>query len=501
MKKNNQQLSFFSWQIIVFFFLALFLYFQPVVDTDLGWHLAVGRYVWENHAAPQKDLFSFSQPDYPYVYHSWLTELGLFLVNRLWGLWGITFFYSSLAAIGFCLLFLLTRSRLEKTSFAWLILFLVPLTAWIIGQRTQIITFVGLALLYSLLSGNFWQPRNLWKIPLIFLFWANLHGGFILGLSFLGLNVFLEALSLVRKPDQISKNKRKLLFLFSLIFLSVFSCLVTPYGLRSFWQAKMMLSNQFISQVNLDWLPLFSRMTQSMFFGVLLYFFLLLVFSNKNIHPKEKFFSSLFFLFALVSRRFALPFMVIIISPLISVFAFWWGKINLKFSLSTFPLFLALFVFSLSLFGVSLEHLWQTQMAYSSEEFYAKLIPSPFTYPYEAVGFMKENGVPSRLFNDFNWGGYLIWHFPSHRFFADGRMDNFFVNGRPFIENYWQIINLKTGWQEEIKKYQINGFLIARNWPLVAALKLDSQWQVALESEDSILFLPKQGIDKTLNSH
>lgn len=37
---------------------------RTVADSDTGWHLATGRYVWEHHTIPST-AFAFSDTDYP----------------------------------------------------------------------------------------------------------------------------------------------------------------------------------------------------------------------------------------------------------------------------------------------------------------------------------------------------------------------------------------------------------------------------------------------------
>lgn len=45
------------------------------------------------------------------------------------------------------------------------------------------------------------------------------------------------------------------------------------------------------------------------------------------------------------------------------------------------------------------------------------------TYPAKAVQFIIENRLEGRLFNEYNWGGYIIWRlYPQQRVFIDGRV-------------------------------------------------------------------------------
>jgi hypothetical protein len=45
------------------------------------------------------------------------------------------------------------------------------------------------------------------------------------------------------------------------------------------------------------------------------------------------------------------------------------------------------------------------------------------TMPVDAVAFIKQKSPPGRLFNSYNWGGYLLWELPEYPVFIDGRTD------------------------------------------------------------------------------
>jgi hypothetical protein len=125
-------------------FTSIFL-LSAVVESDLGFHLETGRYIAQNHHVPPTDLFSFTVPDYPYINHSWLTELLLWLSFDRFGLWGLSFFYTVLLSAAF---YILTKSSaIPKKHFAHVIIvliLLIPLCVKIINFRTQIVTFLFL---------------------------------------------------------------------------------------------------------------------------------------------------------------------------------------------------------------------------------------------------------------------------------------------------------------------------------------------------------------------
>src|SRR3972149_4366923 len=83
--------------LIFLFWAAVFvLCIKVVIDTDFGWHLRIGEIIFSTKSIPNSDIFSFSLPDYPYVYHSWLGELLIYIFYKLGGFWGVSLFFAAI---------------------------------------------------------------------------------------------------------------------------------------------------------------------------------------------------------------------------------------------------------------------------------------------------------------------------------------------------------------------------------------------------------------------
>jgi hypothetical protein len=48
---------------------------------------------------------------------------------------------------------------------------------------------------------------------------------------------------------------------------------------------------------------------------------------------------------------------------------------------------------------------------------------------------MKANAIQGRLFQDWDWGSYLIWNMPEMKVFIDSRGEPYGPNG--VFKNYW----------------------------------------------------------------
>jgi hypothetical protein len=154
-------------------------------DPDTYWHIVVGRWILAHHAVPHVDPFSYSMAGAPWVPHEWLAET---VFAPLYDRWGWNGLVVATAASFAATLAILTRALLR-----WL----EPIhalagvaTAWGLAlshllARPHILTLPIMVLWFAALVEA--RERNrappLWLAALMTL-WANLHGGYALGLAF-----------------------------------------------------------------------------------------------------------------------------------------------------------------------------------------------------------------------------------------------------------------------------------------------------------------------------
>ncbi|HVY58558.1 MAG TPA: hypothetical protein VHA77_11970 [Xanthobacteraceae bacterium] len=153
-------------------------------DADTYWHIAVGRWILEHRTFPHVDVFSYTMPGTPWIAKEWLSQV-LYAVAHEIGGWPMVVLLASAAiALAFGLLasfllevlapvaalplvgagFILTASHLVARPHA---LALPLMVAWVAG------------LVRAVDRG---RAPSLFLLPLMLL-WANLHGGFTLGLA------------------------------------------------------------------------------------------------------------------------------------------------------------------------------------------------------------------------------------------------------------------------------------------------------------------------------
>jgi hypothetical protein len=106
-------------------------------------------------------------------------------------------------------------------------------------------------------------------------------------------------------------------------------------------------------------------------------------------------------------------------------------------------------------------------------------------FPRNALAFMQREGINGRLFHEYDFGGYIEWHAPQLKTFADGRTDIFTYNGvlRDYMDAIW------TGRTYEVlDKYRIKYVLFSPNGVVSSTLKKSSAWRIIYADEVAILF-------------
>jgi len=256
-----------------------------------------------------------------------------------------------------------------------------------------------------------------------------------------------------------------------------------------------MVTNQIAFIHNPDWLPLVtsSQPTSAIYGGLILTSVITLLVIKNSLPLFVKLTIILFTIVSFTySRRFALPLIVLLIPTYATIIKPTHIE-NLKNLLNKFPLlyYSSLMILSLAIFIRPFIWIIETNQAYQSPTSYAEYINqknSNILIPYQAVEFLKANPLPAPIFNDFNWGGYLIWNLPETKIFIDGRMDNFIINGESFARQYAAVVNHEPQWQDILNKYQIQTILISNQHPIVRALKISPDWKLQYQDDIAVIF-------------
>ncbi|MDP2860930.1 MAG: hypothetical protein Q8N98_04440, partial [bacterium] len=167
--------------ILLFGFLATALIlFKPPVDPDLFWHLKNGEMMWNSGVLADFDRFSYTFSGYFFPNYSWLAELIFYAGLKTVGFLGLAIIFAVLSATAIYL----SCSPLLKNPVSAVIvsLFTSLLLQPVLGVRPQTISFALFAVLWWMINKKLSARAARLGFFALFLFWANLHPGFLLGL-------------------------------------------------------------------------------------------------------------------------------------------------------------------------------------------------------------------------------------------------------------------------------------------------------------------------------
>ena len=114
-------------------------------------------------------------------------------------------------------------------------------------------------------------------------------------------------------------------------------------------------------------------------------------------------------------------------------------------------------------------------------------------FPGETVAWLKENHLPGPMFNDFDWGGYLVWALREYPVGIDGRTNLF---GEVRLRASFRTWTGAEGWENnaELKR---SGFVLAPAGTLekpcgltARLLEHPERWHVVHRDPVAIVFVP-----------
>jgi hypothetical protein len=482
-KKISQiWLKLFIGLFYLFIFFILLQNSFNYLDPDFGWHLKTGERIWQTKAVPSLNYENYTLEGKTWVDHEWLMNLITYIIYHNFGYIVLSIFFALII-----LAVLLIQLQFVRKNFLaddrGLIIFLVlqffGLYASLphLGLRMQEITILNLLLLIIII---FYFNKNksykilFWLVPL-FIFWASAHAGFLIGFFILGLFAVTKILELLAKKlawnfiDYEKNLTLKQIGIFtSFSFLALVATLATPYGLKLYeflsgygdkfyqahigeWQGQYFFPFQYPQLIYLEIALLFLTLS----------FFTVFVFKKEQrqrIDLWELFLVIIFSFLAMRARRH-FPLLFIISLPILV--SFFVGFFNLKFSFlnkikirSALSRALAIFIFIALLLAsaavaIKIDFTNQPEIQYKNE------------YPLEAIKFLRTHPEwnDRRIFNEYGWGGYLIWQHPERKLFIDGRLPQFKLNSTTMLEEYFSFF-AKEKTAVKLKEYDIGLVLL-----------------------------------------
>jgi hypothetical protein len=425
-------------------------------DPDIYWHIATGQKILAS-GWPHVDLYSFTFAGSHWIAKEWLSQVILALADDAGGWTGVVAL--SVAAVALAL-GLLARFLLER---------LAPLPALALAAVAFMLLaphatarphLIALPIMVAWTAGlaraaDGQRLPSLWLLPLMTL-WANLHGGFILGL------VFVAAFACDAVMAVPAARRGAVAFGWGRFGMAAFAaCCLTPYGAEPLLVAIRILGlGPALSLVG-EWQPAdFSHLS-----GLELALLLgggLILWRGLILPPVRILILAGLIHLALSAARdgevLGLLAPIVIAAPLARQHA------SLHGQPAPFGAAAAALVAAVATAIVP------ATAGLAKIETYA---PSPRTSPAAAVAALKVAGA-KRILNDYDFGGYLIAAgVPT---FIDGRTE---LYGGDFLIRYVDALKLAdpAGLAAMLDEFRIDATLLAPGIPAVAWLDHDPGWK------------------------
>jgi hypothetical protein len=394
-----------------------------LADPDLWGHIRFGQAAILQGHPTYHDPYSYSMPGAPWHDYEWLGEVVMAGVYNAAGVVGLKLWKFACTAL--TIFFIAeTEAETDAPPSTQLLVLLVAALALVLQMqfRPQMFTFVLLGALLAMLTRDNYNrsPVRPWIMVPLMALWANLHGGWVVGIVVLAVYAGVATLCDLNAGEGWRRGVR----LGAITVASAAATLMNPYGL-GLWRAVAWALRAPYKRVAIqEWQPMLFAMTQQWHeshSGALLYLAVLALVAGLAVA------------FAMMPRGGDLP--LVVVAAVMAVGA-WLSVRNMA-------------LVAIAASGPLARHLKLI------DERRRAGAPPPITrpvngwvmlalcaflivkggllssrlgaggpYPAAALDFMSQHGLAGNVLSEWGWGDYLIWHgAPGIRVFVDGRDD------------------------------------------------------------------------------
>lgn len=479
---------------------------RPIYDPDFFWHLKTGELIWNNKALLTLDPFAIppppqSSPRTEFILSSyWLSQLIMHAFYAIGGMVGIALLRVILIS-SFLLILFRWSKNINGYVIAVIALGTVQLLETYPVERPQFISFICFALLLLLLR-QLSQPRDnappLWiriaPLSTLMVFWANLHGGYLVGQVILLFYLVAEGCKFFHPAlNPLPRHTYRVLFIAGIAALA--ASFISPYPVTGL---KMLLAttnaNNILYTSNIEYYSVIKYFNQTQDFNIVLnLFFMVFIFA---VFLYSRYRTDITWLGLLAATAVMgcqhiryLPFFLIA-GTLFLILYFKQQRVGCVVPSILLGLLVITGSYCIRDEPGNLRSVISNGWVSSSE------------YPVAAADFIIKQNLKGNLYNKFSWGGYLIWRLgPEIRIFCDGRQLD---AGR-----YWEWLVSEVipsagepPWKKLFSKYDIDTAVIpmidanGSMYPLFGSLRMDNNWLLVFAKDNSAVFRKRPLVQK-----
>jgi hypothetical protein len=469
---------FFSFRVMTVVLLIAGIFFcclhrNILSDPDIWWHLRNAQYLVSGHSFLRQDIYSSTIYGKPWPNPEWLSEIPYFLAWKWFGLRGIYVLAVTMVealALGVWAL-AWQRTRNTKPAVLASCTFLIMATVSL-GPRTQMFGWLCLIVELTIFEQYRQGKNHLWLLPVVFAAWINLHGSWPVGVVFFGIYVFCGLFerrwgSIATAPWTASQRDKVLLaFVFSLAAL-----MVNPYGWRLIeYPVQIMIEHRRTIDTINEWQTLNFHGFRGKLVFAMLTALLLSSMARKRIWDLVDLLQLLIATLAAFTYTRFLLLEGIVLAPLLArelnCFADYRKEMDKP-------------ILNLSIVAIAVAFICthipaEDRLRVQADE----------GYPRQAVQFFRSSHLEGKLFNDYNWGGYLIWNLPGTKVFIDSNAEAFDKWG--IFADYMDAMQIRQPLRI-LDQYRIDYVLLPRAEPLSSLLMHTAGWAVKYDDGSALI--------------
>jgi hypothetical protein len=477
------------------------------LDSDLWWHLRGGEASLELGRPVLSDLFSHTRFGETWTNHSWLAQVILFAFYRFGGYLGLAGLVAALAAASLGLVYLQMEGHPLSRAFILILAATVIAPVW--SPRPQIFSLLLFSCLGYLLHRYRVQGRDqLWLSLPLFILWSNLHGGHVLGLLLIAAAIAGEAFDWAFRFSRPAGESRKIITHLALWGVAGWLALViNPNGLAIWTIPFRTIGVGALQELIAEWAsPDFHQIAQQPFLWLLFLTLGALALSQRRLAGPDLFAVLGFAYLGFLARRNFGPF-ALVAAPVLSRhlgdlltvmkerLASWtagwreaWRRDAPGASWFPLPARLrnSLNISILAILGAIA--LVKLVLVASSPLLDGHIRE---VYPQAAAGWIEANRPLGPIFNDYNWGGYLVWNLRDYPVFVDGRTDLF---DDDLLETYLLTFRGEPGWQGVLDDHRVNLVLVPFEAGIVRELERSYGWQEAYRDRVAVVYVRRSSL-------
>jgi hypothetical protein len=458
-----------------------------LADPDSHWHVAIGKWIVDNGTVPTVDSHSHSFAGQPWIAKEWLSQTLLASAYEVGGWGAVTALAAAALGVTFAVMMRLLQRDLSPLPAALFTIAAIVMTAPHFLARPHVFAFPFMLIWVAGLVRAAEERRPPHPLLLLaMLAWANLHGGFTLGLLLTGAFA-LEALVTAR---DFAERRRAFIDWAKFGIAALLVACITPYGAESILVTfRIFELGDALSMIS-EWKsPDFqSQPMQELILLIGLY----LALSRGLKLPLVRLLVviGLVHLFLKYARNAELLAMLapLVIAP---VLAATWPKLRPNYEAATGSGFVQRMIALGRPAGrnaMALCLLLGIAFAVGVTR-YIGIRPPDATTPSAAFDYIREAKLTGRVFNHYGFGGFLIHAgIPT---FIDGRGELF---GGPFIKRYVEALSLRgdTPLEDVLDEHKIEWTFLLKDQAANKYLAKLPNWQHAYTDDTATIYVRRR---------